>query len=154
MVKDLGASDGPGCEPTASAADGVFAESHPSRNDPTKAYLVGTLDERKAISRFLTVRAARALYRASSLPWWQFWQRRRTTWSAVGLTIAAREIESGEHVEDNAVWVVDIKEGVICAREAFLRDSDRSPKGGDEGSVHDSATIAPTHPQTPRRAGE
>lgn len=109
---------------------------HPSRVDAAKAYVLGRLDERQAISRFLTVRAARAMVFADDLPWWTF-RRRQAHWSAVGHAVAAREIEEGKHVTEQAVWVVELDRGFIVGREAFQRDSDRS---GEASETHSGST--------------
>jgi len=121
-------------EPASSLAPPGF---DPSRDKP---YIVGALDERKAVVHYLTVRAGRAALRHERLPWWAFKQRALARWSAAGCVIAAQEIEQALHVEEQSLWLVNIDEGVILAREASRRDSDGSPEGGDAcGSVHDSA---------------
>lgn len=84
-----------------------------------KAFVVGALDERRAVSRFLTVRAARALVNTSKLPWWAFRRRRIGYLSAVIEAHIAKMIEDAQHVTDQAVWLVDLDGGVIIGREAF-----------------------------------
>lgn len=97
---------------------------------PDKPYIVGTLDERKAISRYLTVRAARALINGNALPRWAFLRRAQHHWTAVGLSIAAKEIEEGAHATDQAVWLVDLDGGVILAREGFCNRQATPPEQG------------------------
>lgn len=80
------------------------------------AYLLGKLDERKVIAHYLVVRAGRALLNGGNVPWWAFYRRARHRWAAVGHAIIAREIESGDHVTDQAVWLVELKDGVIIGR--------------------------------------
>ena len=84
-----------------------------------KAFVVGALDERRAVSRFLVVRAARALVNTSKLPWWAFRRRRIGYLSANVHAQIATEIENGQHVTDQAVWLVDLDGGIIIGREAF-----------------------------------
>lgn len=103
----------------------------PSEAETGKAYLLGQLDERKAVSRYLAVRAARALANGATLPWWAFIRRKKAMWSGFGAALAAKDIEEAEHVTDQAVWVIDLKDGIIIGREAFRCDSDQSPKGED-----------------------
>ena len=80
------------------------------------------------------------------------------SWARLDCEQCDREVERllriGEAPDYEARWQ-DICLPCLEAATKILRDSDGSPNGGDEGSVHDSAAIAPTHPQTPRQgAGE
>ncbi len=84
-----------------------------------KAFVVGAMDERQAVSRFLTVRAARALVNTSKLPWWDFRGRRAGKLSAIVHAQIAKEIEDAQHVTDQAVWLLDLNGGVIIGREAM-----------------------------------
>jgi hypothetical protein len=89
--------------------------------DDRKGYLLGSIDERKAVSHYLTVRAARALYHGTQLPWWAAIRRAKAKWSAVAHAVAAKEIEEAAHVSDQAVWLVEINDGVIFGREGHRR---------------------------------
>lgn len=62
------------------------------------------VEERKAIARYLVVRAARALVHRSKLPWWAWMRRCQAEWSAVHMAIAAEEIERGAHLDEQSSW--------------------------------------------------
>ena len=96
------------------AADAILEALEPEPGP----YLLGKLDERKAIVRFLTVRASRALINGNRLPWWSFRQRRTARLAGIAHALMVEEIEKAQHVQEQAVWVVDIDGGMIFGREA------------------------------------
>jgi hypothetical protein len=100
----------------------------PSGFDPSR------LSERKAITQYLIVRAARAVLNRHSLPWWSFRQRALAYWIGIAHTIAAQEIEQGRHVLESSLWIVDIQPGVLFTREAERCDSDGSGEAGKTGT--------------------
>ena len=71
------------------------------------------IEERKAISRYLAVRAARAMVRRSQMPWWRLIGRRKAAWAAAGLAIAAEEIERGEHIREQSHWIAELDDDAL-----------------------------------------
>lgn len=78
------------------------------------------------MTRFLAIRSARAAVHGASLPWWAYRRRRLARLTAAANALAAKEIEEAQHIEDQAVWVVELSGGFIIGREAFRRDRDAS----------------------------
>jgi hypothetical protein len=79
------------------------------------------LAERKAISRFLVFKAARAMIHRDELPWWAWLDRMKHRWAIAGCVIAAAEIERGEQHDEQGQWLNDIDGG-----EAILRGIERA----------------------------
>lgn len=75
------------------------------------------LKEREAISRFLTIRAARAIFRREETPWWRPIERLKLLWSATSCTVSAKAIENGEHHEDQAAWITELGQGYLRIAE-------------------------------------
>jgi hypothetical protein len=79
-----------------------------SMNEDTGDFVSGQVRERKAISRYLVVRAARAMHRHNETTRFAFLERMKLRWCAMAYAVAAAEIEGGEQHNEQSAWVRDI----------------------------------------------
>lgn len=86
--------------------------------------------ERKAFAKFLVIRAARAVVHRSELPWWAFLRRLRYGWTITFNVTTAAEVERGEHLDEQASWLNDIRDGAAILegiQAAIARRVDPTP---------------------------